>query len=241
MLKFFFLVVLVISITSIKTPSCELSVGMFKNLLKRPQNSLVNQFPNVCSFLPTSFQVSCKEYLEKNGKSSLENLQNMDPFELCQKISSKEPKVTELVIKTIQALQSKDCGVTQLREYYYFLPPSWKEEVKNQLLLVISMQLSRIDFQVVEKFVKELFDDKYPAERVCADIDRIFLPEWNRRQNCTNVCMDKVDLSPARILKVVLKCKLELECYWLEIQDELMNVQACSDECYAKPDQVLIK
>lgn len=109
-------------------------------------------------------------------------------------------------------------------------------EVKGQLLMIISMQLSRIEYRIVEEFVeKQLFEASFPAERVCLEIEQRYLPEWERRTNCTNECVDKIDLSLERLLKVVMKCQMDLECYMMEVQEELMNVQACSDECYQKP------
>lgn len=234
MFKFIVFIALVFSISAIQKPTCDLGVELFKGFFKSSQNGLLK---NVCSFVPSVYHQSCQEIVEK---STFESIKNIDSFSFCQKLSQK-PKVAELVIKIVDAMKGKDCGVNQIREYYYWLPPSWKEEVKNQLLLVISMQLSRIDFQIVERFVKDLFDEKVPSERVCAEMQRTFLPEWNRRQLCTQTCMDKVDLSLDRILKTVIKCKMDLDCYWQEIQDELMNVQSCSDECYSKPDKVLFK
>jgi len=139
--------------------------------------------------------------------------------------------VLEMAKKLLKR-EKDECNLDELREFFYWLPPSFQREIISQLIGNILGQFPRLKYEVVEKLVNDMFDKRVPAERVCADLDRIIRPEAERRARCNQICMDKVDLSPERFIKVIQKCGLEFRCYLNEIAQELQSVARCAHECY---------
>jgi len=226
-------------------------------LLTLTDRQILEIFIKVCTKIPNQFQDYCKSGVSLFGQTLVRLLRDSfkgEPreccvrFGLCNKnVTSilRDAKANELLFKSLNFIHShnsevKECNLDDLREFFFFLPPSFQREIKDQLVGNILGQFPRLQYEVVVKLVNDMFDPKVPQEQVCADLDRIVLPEARRRQRCSQMCMDKVDLSPQRILKVIEKCGFQFRCYLDEIAQELQQVAQCSNDCYMNDPKLIM-
>jgi len=226
---------------------CQMGVSVVKDYLTLPDRELINMLEKLCTKIPEAYQTQCKAAVAGFGQQVLRLARETfreEPTVICQRIGACNPAmITEAQIKEkvalllekskkLYSMEKRECNIDELREIFYWLPPSWKAEIISQLIGNIIGQFPRLRYEVVEKLVKDMFDSRVPQERVCKDLDDIILPEARRRQMCGQRCMERVDLSPERILKVVMQCQFDFRCYLNEIARELQQVAQCAEDCY---------
>jgi len=228
--------------------TCQTGSFLVQDYLTYTDTKLLEMLRKLCSKVPTQFEDYCKSAVSLFGQQAIRLLRDAfkgEPREACQRFGLCPRNVTDLFhnekanqlfFKSLNYItkERKECNLDELRELFYWLPPSIQENIKYQLIGNILGQFPRLKYEVVVKLVNDMFDQRVPAQQVCDDLDRIVLPEAIRRQRCQNMCMDKVDLSPQRILKVIEKCGLTFRCYLEEIAKELQEVARCSHVCYCE-------
>jgi hypothetical protein len=243
------LVVLTLAYSQFLCTPCQMGAGIVKDYLTYPDRTLVEMMEKLCTKIPENYQNQCKAAVIGFGQQFLRLARETfreDPYVICQKVGACNSKITESDIRAKMAIllekskalysatEKKQCNLDELREIFYWLPPSFKAEIISQLIGNILGQFPRLKYEVVEKLVNDMFDSRVPAERVCKDIDDILLPEARRRQECSQKCMELVDLSPERILKVIMQCQFDFTCYLNEVAKELQEVGRCTHECYMR-------
>jgi hypothetical protein len=259
MFKVFVVLTLLFALTfATETPKslpCSLCVNgaaIMKDYLTHTDEHLIGMLFNLCGLIPTQFQTQCKGAVAAMGKQFITLLRqnfNDSPREICEgfgacprtKFSLVSASNDKFMQKVSDFINKKaQCNLDELREFYYWLPPSAQREIKRQLIDQIYGQFPRLRIEVVEKLVSDMFDKNIPQQRVCDDLDRILIPEARRRQECQEECINKIDLSLPRLIRVINECRLQINCYMNEIARELQNVQRCAHECYMKPDEKMI-
>jgi len=226
---------------------CTMFANIMKDYLTKTDAELMELFNHICTKVPEAYADQCKTGVRAFGPSLIRTLRIQfagEPREICvlfglctpQANLDAEYKAKSAIVleKATKILTGKndECNLAELREFYFFLPPSYQREIKSQLIGNILGQFPRLRYEVVEKLINDMFDMRVPAERVCADLDRIILPEARRRQECSQRCLDKIDLSPERLIRVITKCGLDINCYMNEVAEEMMNFQRCAHDCY---------
>lgn len=246
-MKLFFFLSLFVTIALSQTfcSPCQAAAGVVQDYLTKPDSELMEMLTKLCTKIPEQYKDQCTIGVRGFGPALIRTLRLQfagEPLEVCRKfglctqdkVSVQKQKLLEKVSALLKRKEKNECNIDELREIYYWLPPSLQREIKSQLLNNILGQFPRLRFEVVEKLINDMFDPRVPQQRVCDDLDRIIIPEARRRQECGQRCMDKVDLSPERLIRVVMKCQLEFQCYLNEIATELQNVARCAHECYCE-------
>lgn len=236
---------------------CQMGVNVVKDYLTKTDAELMEMLFKLCTKIPENYRDQCTTGVRGFGPALIRTLRiNFagEPRQICEKvglctpanaIEAQHQEKATFILESVKSMikgEAKECNIDQLREFYYWLPPSVQREIKSQLIGNILGQFPRLRQEVVEKLIQDMFDPRVPQQRVCDDLDRILIPEARRRQECNQRCLDKVDLSPERLIRVVMKCQLEFNCYFREVAEEMQNVARCAHECYMnEPFPVIAK
>ena len=52
----------------------------------------------------------------------------------------------------------------------------------------------------------------------CKYAEEILRNEVRRRESCVAKCVEDADLTPERVIRTIMKCRLEIDCYLNEIR-----------------------
>eukprot|EP01080_Neovahlkampfia_damariscottae_P001848 gene1848-989_t len=228
---------------------CQNGAAIVKDYLTKPDEALLGMMFRLCTKIPSAYEGACKGAVASMGKEVLKLIRTTfadTPREVCEKMGacaqtefSVQDAANYQFMKKVNDFihkRTKQCNLDELREFYYWLPPSMQAEIKRQLIEQIYGQFPRLKYEVVEKLVSDMFNMDIPAQKVCDDMERIIIPEAQRRQRCQEECIAKIDLSIMRIYRTIERCRLQINCYMREIAEELQNVAKCAHECYMAPD-----
>lgn len=148
--------------------------------------------------------------------------------------------IVSLFIKTITKNSECADNTKELRKYWFWLPPSFQDQILNEVVRSITSQFPRIPYETVVKLVRNFVDDRIEPQEACDYAWKIISEEVQRREVCVQKCIED-NLSLPRLLQAIAKCKINFRCYLEEVEDVLQSFGSCMATCLMKNNQITEK
>jgi len=75
-----------------------------------------------------------------------------------------------------------------------------------------------------------------PAADACKYAEEIIRNEVRRREACVQKCVDDADLTPERVIRTIMKCRIDFQCYLTEIRTVMETLGPCITRCMTGGD-----
>lgn len=145
-----------------------------------------------------------------------------------------------MFLAAVKGAEKDEChdNVMQLRKVWFYLPPNLKESLLLDVISQLASQFPRLPYEQVERLVRNFVDDKVEPRQACDYAWRILSEEARRRQECVEACVEEADLTPERLIRTVMKCGLDFNCYMQEIEETMQSLAICIQGCIMPNDVV---
>ena len=146
-------------------------------------------------------------------------------------------KAAQDFLKLLKDFKEPTCAeqVETFRKYWRFVPGEIQEKIIVEIVRQLHAQLPGIPYEVIDKLVRDFGNREVPAQDACENARKIIEEYMRKRQACIEKCMEAIDLSPERLIKLIAKCKTNFRCYLDEIQQELQQLAGCIQKCIFDP------
>jgi len=88
----------------------------------------------------------------------------------------------------------------------------------------------------MDKMIRNFGDLRVPAADACKYAEEILRNEVRRREACVQKCVNDADLSTERVIRTIMKCRVELNCYLREIDTIMTSLGPCITRCMTGGD-----
>jgi hypothetical protein len=143
-------------------------------------------------------------------------------------------KVEKMLLKC--ALQEKEdptCEeqVVQFRTVWRFLQNELKELIIEEVSNQIWSQFPGIPRAIVDRMIRNFGNMDVKPEDACRYAWEIISNEVRRRESCVAKCVEDADLTPERVIRTIMKCRIEFNCYLEEIRKTMESLGPCIQRC----------
>jgi len=122
-------------------------------------------------------------------------------------------------------------NVENFRALWRFLPNDLKESIITEVSRQIWSQFPGIQFPIVERLVRNFGNNQVKPEEACKYAYEILSNEVRRREACVQKCVEDADLTQERLVRTIMKCRINLDCYLEEIRGIMDNLGPCIANC----------
>jgi hypothetical protein len=127
--------------------------------------------------------------------------------------------------------------VEQFRRIWRFLPNELKESIYEEISRQIWSQFPGIPKPIVDRLIRNFGNPNVPAADACKYAEEIIRNEVRRREACVSKCVEDADLSTERVIRTIMKCRLEFQCYLDEIRGVMDTLGPCIARCMTGGDE----
>jgi hypothetical protein len=121
--------------------------------------------------------------------------------------------------------------VETFRRVWRFLPNELKESIYEEISNQIWSQFPGIPKPVVDRMIRNFGNPNVPAADACKYAEEIIRNEVRRREACVGKCVEDADLTPERVIRTIMKCRTDFQCYLEEIRKTMESLGPCITRC----------